>query len=162
MCSTKLKRICILALVVAMAIPGFAATSYNISLSGSVSATCSLTITTATAASSLPITTKVTNTTIATIVEKSNAASGYTVALSSANGWLLKGSSANLAYTLAYGGTAVDTSVAAGVSTTITSSTATTASAGSSKILAISFDGASSLLPSGDYSDTLTISIAAL
>jgi hypothetical protein len=157
----KIQAILCAAFLTALALPGFAASSFTIALSGSVSATCSLTVTTASAASSLPVTTKVTGTTIATVVEKSNASSGYTVSLSSANGWLLAGSSQSLAYALSYGGTAVDTSTAAGVATTLTNSTSTTASAGISRTLAISFDGASSLLPSGDYTDTLTISIAA-
>jgi hypothetical protein len=157
----KMHLILCAALLLAASIPSFAASSFTIALSGSVSATCSLTVTTASAASSLAVTTKVTNTTIATVVERSNASSGYTVTLSSANGWMLKGSSENLAYTLSYGGTAVDTSTAAGVASTITNASTTTASAGVTKSLAISFDGAASLLPSGDYTDTLTISIAA-
>ena len=155
-------KVTLCAIVLALlAITSLSAASYTISLSGSVSPTCSLTITINGTASALPITTKVVNSTIATVVEKSNSSTGYTVTLSSANGWLLLGSSSSLAYTLAYGGTAVSTaSAAAGVPTTITDSTATTPAAGTSKNLAISFDGSTSLLPSGDYSDTLTVTIA--
>jgi hypothetical protein len=158
----KVRNIALVVMLALFAVPLFAATSYTINLSGSVSPTCSLTVTTAAAASSLAITTKVTSQTIATVVERSNASTGYTVSLESATGWLLQGTTANLPYTLAYGGAAVNTGVAAGVPTNITTSATTTPSAGLTKTLAISFDGSLSMLPSGDYTDTLTITIAAL
>jgi hypothetical protein len=157
-----IKFVAIVALLLALAIPSFAddPTPVSFTLKGSVSAVCSISVSTTTA-SNLAVTTKVTNSTIANITEKSNASNGYTVTLASANGWMLKGPAANLTYTLSYGGTAVDTTVAAGVTTPITNSSTTTASAGVTKALAISFDGASALLPSGDYTDTLTVAIAA-
>jgi hypothetical protein len=160
--SNKAKGLAVIALIFAMAIPSFAATTGTISLSGSVGGLCDLTVTQATGNSNLAVTTKVTNATIATFVEKSNKASGYTVTLTSANSSVLKGSlSGNtdtLSYTLAYGGTAIDLSSGSAV---ITNSSSKTGSAGLTKILAISFDGTASLLGEDSYTDTLTFTIAA-
>jgi hypothetical protein len=160
----KDKLIVIVALLLALAIPSFAATTGTIPLSGSVAAICSLGVDTAAVASNLAITTKVTGVTIATITEKSNAANGYTVTLTTTNGWKLLSSAGSLSYSLTYGGATVDTtsSTVAGATATITSTDAgvVTPSAGTAKVLAISFDGASALLPAGDYTDSLTITIA--
>jgi hypothetical protein len=160
------KGIAVLALALAIALPSLAATTGTISLSGSVGGVCDVTVTQPTGNNSLAITTKVTNQTIATFVEKCNKASGYTLTLSSANNSVLKGSLAGntdtLPYSLVYGttiATATAVSLSAG-SAVITDASAKTASTGVTKILAISFDG-TSFLNEDSYSDTLTFTIAA-
>jgi hypothetical protein len=159
----KVKGIACALFIAAIAIPAFAATTGTISLSGSVGGVCDLTVTQPTGNNSLAVTTKVTNQTIATFVEKSNKASGYTVTLISTNKSILKGSiptnTDSLAYTLVYGGTVVDLS--AGSAVVITDSNSKTGSAGVTKLLTISFDGTGSLLGEDSYSDTLTFTIAA-
>lgn len=158
-----IKFVAIVALLLALAIPSFAASSTTISLSGSVSPTCSIDVSQPTSNGSLAITTNVTKSTIATIKEKSNATNGYTVTLSSANGWALKGTSTSLPYTLSYGptGTIVDLTTVVGSAVTLTDSSTVTVSGGVTKYLQITFLGASVELPSGDYADTLTVAIAA-
>jgi hypothetical protein len=159
----SIKFVAIVALLLALAIPSFAATTSTISLSGSVSPTCSIDVTQPTTNGSLAITTNVTKSTIATIKEKSNVTNGYSVTLSSANGWSLKGSSTSLAYTLSYGptGSIVDLTTAVGTPVTLTDSTTATVSGGVTKYLQITFLGANVELPSGDYTDILTVAIVA-
>jgi hypothetical protein len=159
----SIKFVVSVALLLALTIPSFAATTSTISLSGSVAPTCSIDVTQPTSNSSLAITTNVTKSTIATIKEKSNATNGYTVSLSSANGWALKGTATSLSYTLSYGatGSIVDLTTAVGSPVTLTDSSAITVSGGVTKSLQITFLGASAELPSGDYTDTLTVAIAA-
>jgi hypothetical protein len=164
--NTIMKVGSLLALALALAASAFAATTGTISISGSVGGVCDVAVTQPAGNNSLAITTKVTNLTIATFVEKCNKASGYTLTLSSANNSVLKGSiPANidtLPYSLVYGtsvATAAAVSLAAG-SAVITDASAKTPSLGITKILAISFDG-TSFLNEDSYSDTLTFTIAA-
>lgn len=106
---------------------------------------------------------------IATVNERSNSSTGYTVSISSKNlandtggaatPYFLHSSSAgSLSYTLTYDGSAV-TPWAAGTAQ-LTDSSSTTAPEWLSKQLRINYSG-SSTLPAGDYEDILTLTISA-
>lgn len=106
---------------------------------------------------------------IATVNERSNSATGYTVTLRSANlaadlsgatepYFAHTSATGTLEYTLTYGGTAV-TGWTSGASV-VTDSVSTTTPEWLSKELRISYTG-SALLPAGDYEDVLTITISA-
>jgi hypothetical protein len=154
----KAKVVLLVTAIAVIALPMFAdSATYTLGLSGTVAQSCTLTITAASAASALPLTTKVTALTIATIIEKSN--SGYLVTIASANGWDLKSGSNTMAYSILYGGTAVSTTTGSTAAVTITTSSSGTSSTGTSRILAVAFDGATTTPTAGNYTDTLTLTI---
>jgi len=106
---------------------------------------------------------------LATVNERSNSSTGYTVSVRSANlaadvsgatepYFAHTSATGTLEYTLTYGGSAV-AGWASGVST-VTDSVSTTAPEWLSRELRISYSG-SATLPAGDYEDILTITISA-
>lgn len=106
---------------------------------------------------------------IATINERSNSATGYTVSLTSANLAADTGgasspyfthtsASGTLDYSLTYDGVAVSPWTSG--TAIVTDSVATTAPEWLLKELRISYSG-SALLPAGDYEDVLTVTISA-
>ena len=106
---------------------------------------------------------------LATVVERSNKKAGYTVTLESFNAVAGSASAAyfanidpavvsNLEYSISYGGNAVTLSNGAAV---ISDVVGKTDAAGSSKVVTISYNGASDFPYEGTYSDTLTFTIAA-
>lgn len=144
-----------------------AATTGTLTLTGVVNGVLDITVTPATVASNLDLTTSQTDLTVATVVEKSNKAAGFTVTLQSANAVAassatpsLKGSGAvtdSVNYTVKYGGNAV---TFANGSAQVTNYSGATGINGLTKVLAISYTGNTGL-QEGTYSDTLTLVIAA-
>jgi hypothetical protein len=165
---SNMAKVIVAAVAIMMAaIPSFAATTGTLNMSGSVSGVLDISVTAQPAASALDLTVNQTNLLIATVTERSNWKTGYTVALQSANAgsgtsFFFKSADVlntdTLAYTLNYGGSAV--TLVAG-SALITDATAKTAAAGVTKNLQISYNGASTFLNKDSYADTLTFTITA-
>ena len=118
---------------------------------------------------SLDLTATAANALIATVYERSNSVTGYTVTITSANlaadisgatdpFFAHTTASDTLDYTLTYGGTPV--AGWSGGAATVTDSAATTAPEWVSQQLRISYSG-SATLAAGDYEDQLVIAIAA-
>jgi spore coat protein U-like protein len=117
----------------------------------------------------MDLTTTVTDRLIATVHERSNASTGYTVSLTSATlAADTSGATApffahttaggSLEYSLTYGGAVVGGW--SGGSALVTDSAATTAPQWLTKELRISYSG-SAALPAGDYEDVLTVTVSA-
>lgn len=144
-----------------------ASTTGNLTLIGVVNGVLDITVTEEASASSLDLVTSQSDLKVATVNEKSNKSSGYTVTLESANAKsasssnpTLNNNSGNgdsLTYSLKYDGSGV--SFTNGVAT-ITDTINTTSSSGVNKDLLISYIGDNSL-SEGTYEDTLTFTIAA-
>lgn len=162
--SGKTIAMAVAAVLLAAAAPVFAATTGTLTIQGTVDPTFSITVTGATGYSSLSLTTVVTKKAIATIVEKSNNAAGYTVTLNSVNKGALKGAIVTnadaLNYTLQYGGVDVTLDAATG-NATLSDVSTVTPGAGTSKSLTISYDASTSMLTADTYSDTLTFTMTA-
>ena len=157
----KCKIFAAVILACALAIPALADTSATLYLSGSVAKTASISVVTASGASSLNLlSTPPSAITVGTLSEICNSTTGYTVSVQSANGGSLKGAISgntdSVAYTLYQNGTAVTLSATA--TTMITASAKTS---GTSQTLTIAYTG-NSALAADVYSDTLTFTIAAL
>jgi len=160
------KRWMIAGLLVFLSLAAFSATTGSLVLTGTVNGVLDISVTAKSVATNLDLTISQTDLSVATVVEKSNKPSGYTVTLESGNA---KSNSASngiledsvsgdsLSYTIQYDGANI--SLINGVAT-VTNSNATTASSGVSKDLSISYVGDNSLTE-GSYSDTITLTIAA-
>ena len=155
--------------LLALSIPGFAATSGTLTLSGTVPGILEIVVTPTAAASALDLTVDVSNLSVASVNERSNRKGGYTVSLSSANAVaagvaqaFLKSADAlnldTLGYSLSYDGAAV--SFTAGVAE-VSNVSVKTPAAGTDKTLAISYNGSASFLNADGYADTLTFTIVA-
>jgi hypothetical protein len=139
-----------------------AATNASIVVSGTVPDLTSITVSTASDIQNLDLSADISGKSIATVTERSNRRTGYTVTLQSANGGALVGvdplNADTVPYTLTYGGSPVTFSSG---TATVTDASSKTTGTGTSKNLAISVAGAT-LFPNSDtYSDTLTFTIAA-
>lgn len=137
----------------------FAATSGTLLLRGTVPRLLEITVTPESIASTLPLDTTQANVLVAVVNEKANSKTGYQVSISSANQGKLVHESVNSSsvnYALRYNGSAVDLS---------TGQTFTYSGAGANnnnRNVDISYTGvAYDLLIEGDYSDTVTFTIAA-
>jgi hypothetical protein len=159
----------IVAAMIALAAPGFAATTGTLTLSGTVSGMLEIAVTPAAAASALDLTVDVTDLAVATVNERSNRKAGYTVVVSSANALAAAANQAflqsadplnpdTLDYTLTYDGAAV--ALVAG-SAQVSDVWAKTPASGTDKELCISYSGSSSFLNADAYADTLTFTITA-
>ena len=151
-------------LILAMALVGvslFAATTASVTITGTVAAFLSITVTPVT--TTFDLTQTVSNATIASVNEKCNDYLGYTVTVASTN---LAGtgsqpffkdpvSLAQLYYTLEYN--TVPVSFSSGVAK-ITDSNTVSGANGATNPMTISFTGNPNL-PSGTYQDTLTFTI---
>ena len=136
----------------------FAATSGTLVLQGIVPQVISVTVTPASAASSLDLTSSQTNLVVASVNESSNAKLGYKVSLSSSNSGALKrvGGTETMSYTLKYNGTA------ANLATTATVTTTSSGLTNVNKSIDISYTGVpSTQMVEGTYTDTLTLNITA-
>lgn len=135
----------------------YAATSATLLLKGSVPAILSIAVAPEPIALLLPLNISQTGTKIATVTERSNNHSGYKVTIASANGGKLTRSATDfIVYTITYGGAAV----------TLTGATefdnAFANAAPVDKDVRISYVGVPhNQLESGDYTDSLTFTIAA-
>ncbi|WP_419168053.1 fimbrial protein [Halobacteriovorax sp.] len=136
----------------------FAATTGTLTLTGTVPAIISIEVTPEALASTLPLDTTQTDSKVATVTEKSNSVSGYTVSFQSANlGNLVHESvgSSSIAYDLKYDGALVD------LSTTDVFTFPSAASVNVDKDLEISYTGvAHENLVQGSYEDVVTLEIA--
>ncbi len=139
----------------------FAADTASITIGGAVSKTGSISLTPAPGYNALDLTTgPVTPTTVATVTEACNSATGYSVTLQSANSTAgqpyFKGTigatPAILNYDVTYAGAPV---IFTGNQAPLTPSG--TATAGLQKALAVSYTGTA--LPGDTYSDTLTVTM---
>jgi hypothetical protein len=163
----KMRLIFAAVAMLAVALPGFSATTGTLLLQGTVPGILEITVSALPAASSLALETTQTNLAVANVTERSNRKAGYTVTLQSANAgagnaFFFKSADPTnldtLAYTLAYGGSPVN--LVAGTAL-ITDASAKTPAAGVAKSLAVSFSGAASYLGEDSYADTLTFTITA-
>lgn len=137
----------------------FAATTGTLLLRGTVPRLLEITVNPQAIASTLPLDTTQANTLVAVVNEKANSNTGYQVSVSSANQGKLVHESVGtsvLNYSLRYNGNAVNLA---------TGQTFTYAGAGANnnnRNVDISYTGiAHDLLIEGDYSDTVTFTIAA-
>ena len=165
--NSKMKWIVAAVAMLAVALPGFSATTGTLVLQGTVPGILEISVAALPAASSLALETTQTNLAVANVTERSNRKAGYTVSLQSANAgsgssFFFKSADAantdTLDYTLTYDGSPV--SLVAGTAL-ITDASAKTPSAGVVKSLAVSFAGAAAYLNEDAYADTLTFTITA-
>jgi hypothetical protein len=136
----------------------FAASLGELHLQGQVSKKVSISVTPEVIASGLNLELSQADLKVATVSEKSNSSSGYTVAISSLHGGRLvrTGGTESVSYTLKYGALPVD--LAAGQSFDDSSAGPVT----NSKNLAISYTGVDAVsMAVGDYLDTLALNIIA-
>lgn len=133
-----------------------AATSGTLLLKGQIAPLLSIAVSPESVASALDLTTTQSNTKVATVQEKSNSSTGYKVTISSQNLGVLKNSQHTFVYALAYNGQALN--LASPVTQTNSSSAAVTVN----KNVNISYTGVpADQLVAGDYTDTITFTIAA-
>lgn len=157
----------ITSLMIWVAFSAFSATSGSLTLTGTVNGILDIQVSAAAVASNLDLTANQSDLVIATVIEKSNKADGYTVELESANAAAasssvatLEGTGTNtdsLDYSISYDGNAVNLVNGTAV---VTDSTSATGAAGLTKSLAITYTGDAGLTE-GSYTDTLTLTIAA-
>lgn len=136
----------------------FAATTGTLLLKGTVAVKVDIDVAAEAIASTLPLSVSQTNTKIASVREKSNSNSGYKVTISSANLSNLKRASGTqlFPYTLKYAGVALN------LASPVVQSYTTAASVNVSKDLTISYTGVPAEdMIAGDYTDTVTFTIAA-
>ncbi len=154
-----MKKFIAAALALTTITSAFAATSGSLLLKGTVPRLLEITVNAQTIAATLPLDTTQANTLVAIVNEKSNSKTGYNVSISSANqGKLVHEieSSSVVNYSLRYNGNAVNLA---------TGQTFTYGGAGANnnnRNVDISYTGiAHDLLIEGDYTDTVTFTIAA-
>jgi hypothetical protein len=153
-----MKKILTLGLL-SLSVSGFAATTGTLLLRGTVPRLLEISVNAETIASNLPLDTTQSNTLVAVVNEKSNSKTGYNVSISSANqGKLVHEieSSSVVNYSLNYNGNNVDL---------VSGQTFTYSGAGANnnnRNVTISYTGIDhDLLIEGEYSDTVTFTIAA-
>lgn len=135
-----------------------AATTGTLLLKGSVAPKLSIEVTPEAIASTLPLDISQTNTIVASVREKSNSNTGYKVTISSSNLGNLKRSSGTelFPYTLKYN------NVALNLASPVVNSHPSASSVNVTKDVAISYTGVPAEdMVAGDYTDTVTFTIAA-
>lgn len=153
-----MKKMLVSVFAIGLSFNVFSATSGTLILKGQVSELLSITVTPETIAASLPLDASQSDTKVATVNEKSNSSTGYKVSVASANkGKLVRtGGSETFAYSLKYNGNSVN--LASTQEYTFTSG----AAVDTDKDVTISYTGQSAqTMVAGEYSDTLTFTIAA-
>lgn len=139
-----------------LSISGVCATSGTLLLKGQIAQAVSIAVTPESVASALDLTTTQSNTKVATVQEKSNSSTGYKVTVSSQNLGVLKNNQHSFVYSLSYNGLALN--LASPVTQTNSASSAVTVN----KDVKISYTGVpADQLVAGDYTDTITFTIAA-
>ena len=148
-------------LLLGVSTPSFAASTGDLDLSGTVSATCDITVTPiAGVADNLPFGSPQSDLVVGSVSETCNDADGYTLSAVSSNSSVLLplGTSPDsLAYTFRYGGVLVD--LTAG-SVQVTDASAATGSGGVSKLMHISYPNPG-FIAADTYADTIVFTIAA-
>lgn len=151
-----MKRILVGLLLTTVGTSAFAGTTATLLLKGSIAPNLDISVTPETVAAALDLTTTQSNTKIATVQEKSNSNTGYKVTISSQNLGALKNGQQRFVYNLAYNGSALN--LASPVVQSYTSPAAVTLN----KNVNISYTGVpADQLVAGDYTDTITFTIAA-
>jgi hypothetical protein len=146
-----------------------AATTGSLLLQGTVPEILEITVNADPAATALDLSVDASSVKVATVIERSNKKSGYTVTVESANGAAQSSNSGlfvnddpgitdSLSYDISYGGSPVSLTNGAGMISDVSTKTPGT---GSSKDVTISYTGSTSFPYEGTYSDTLTFTIAA-
>lgn len=152
------KTLAITTVLATLSSQSFAALSGTLLLKGNVPAVLAISVDAEAIASSLPLDTTQTDTLVAVVNEKSNSTSGYKVSISSDNAGKLvheSESASTITYSLSYDGQSVD--LANGDEFTYGS-----APVDVDRDVTISYTGKEHTeLFEGDYSDTVTFSIAA-
>lgn len=145
----------ITAALLTMSTLSFAATTATLQLKGTIAQVLDISIIAEGVATSLNLTQNASNIKVATLTEKSNSNTGYKVTVSSLNNGKLKNGSALFPYTLGYNSQQLN----------LNSPQTQTYSVGAysvSKDVSISYTGiAQEALVAGDYTDTVTFTIAA-
>jgi hypothetical protein len=133
----------------------FASTTATLLLKGSIAPVLEVSVAPETLASNLPLDIAQTNTKIGTVTERSNSRTGYKVTITSQNAGKMKLDNDNsLSYQLTYDGQAVTLTQPQTFAFPFTSSAPVT------RDVKINYQAAPSSLPTGDYTDTLTFTIA--
>ncbi|HEY9172061.1 MAG TPA: hypothetical protein VI136_07255 [Verrucomicrobiae bacterium] len=158
------KYIVVAVTLAATALTGWAQSSANLTLSGTVANNTTIAVVPQAGHNALPVGTGCTDQLVANVTEKSNNRLGYKVTLTSANAGstsqaTLKGAEGSnndvVNYSMKYGGTEVTLSSG---SAQVTTSSARTAQAGVVKALTVTIP--ESWVNTDTYSDTLTLTIA--
>lgn len=151
-----MKKLILAALTTTISLSAFAGTSATLLLKGTIAPVLNIAVTPEPQAATLDLTTTQSNTKVATVQEKSNSSSGYKVTISSQNLGVLKNNTHTFIYSLSYNG--VPLNLASPVTQTAGASAAVTAN----KNVNISYTGVpAEQLVAGDYTDTITFTIAA-
>lgn len=159
----------VLVLLTVSAGTSFAATTGQLLLQGTVPGILEITISPAADSNNLDLSIDDANVKVATVIERSNKKTGYTVTLESANAVTQSADNGvfinqdgeineTLNYNVSYAGDPVTFSSGAAL---ISDVSGKTTGAGESKDVAISYNGSSDFPYEGTYSDTLTFTIAA-
>lgn len=136
----------------------FAGTTATLLIKGTVPQLLDISVSAETIAANLPLTVTQSNTRIATVREQSNSNTGYKVSISSSNqGKLVRVSGAEqFPYSLSYDGQTVN------LSSAVTIDRPGAAAVSTNKNVNISYTGVeASNMVAGDYTDTVTFTIAA-
>jgi hypothetical protein len=139
-----------------LSLSAVAGTTATLLLKGTIAPQLNISVAPEATASALDLTTTQSSTKVATVQEKSNSSSGYKVTISSQNLGVLKNNTHSFVYVLAYNGSALN--LASPITQTQNSSAAVTVN----KNVNISYTGVpADQLVAGDYTDTITFTIAA-
>ena len=165
-----MKKLSIAVMIIMIATSGaaFAATTGTLTLSGSVPSILEIAVNPS-GNTGLDLGVDASNVKVATVVERSNKKAGYTVTLESANAVTQSSDTgvftnddpevnSSLDYTISYGG---DNVTFTNGSAIISDVSEKTTGSGASNEVAISYNGATDFPYEGNYSDTLTFTIAA-
>jgi spore coat protein U-like protein len=156
--ATSLMSVIMIFSLILSPVSAFAATTANISLSGTVVASISVAVDNTSYDFGDPATTSLVDQQVAAITVNSNASAGYTLNLTNTNGSFALVNGANsVAYSLKYNSVALTYGATVQLETDDGSGGSTT---NSSKDLKVSLT-ADNTLPAGSYTDTLTLTIVA-
>ncbi len=143
------------AVLMTMTTLSFAATTATLQLKGTIAQALDISIVPETLATSLNLTQNASSLKVATINEKSNSNTGYKVTVSSLNSGKLKNGTFLFSYTLGYNSQQLNLA-------SPQTQTYAVAAHNVTKDVTISFTGiAQDALVAGDYTDTVTFTIAA-
>lgn len=142
--------------LITLSFSGICATSGTLLLKGQVASLLSISIAPESVATALDLTTTQSNTKVASVQEKSNSSTGYKVTISSQNLGVLKNGQHSFVYSLSYSNQALN------LSSPVTQTNSASAAVTVNKDVKISYTGVpAEELVAGDYTDTITFTIAA-
>lgn len=150
-----MKKIILAASLTALSFTSLAATTATLLLKGKINPIVSIQVTPEAIATTLDLTTTQASTKVATVQEKSNISSGYKVTISSQNQGALKNDQHSMAYSMSYGGQVLN------LASPVTQTNSATTAVAVNKNVTISYTGVpAEQLVAGDYTDTITFTIA--